>query len=126
MRRQKYVEVTLLTHRAFRSPRGLIGGLTFLVLGVLMTAGLSACAAPAYTYVADSTAQTYYKVPSEWHQISQKDLNKALQSAGGSGSGVWSPAFDGSPSPSATHDGSVTLPKPFVFAEVGQLSSTES
>jgi hypothetical protein len=88
--------------------------------------GLSACGAPAYTYVADSSAQTYYKVPYGWHQISQHDLNAALQSAGGSSSGVWSTAYDASPAPSASHDGSVNLPKPFVFSEVGQLSSTES
>ena len=115
-----------MTKRAFRSARGLTGGFAFLLLIGVATVGPSACGAPAYTYVADSTAQTYYKVPSEWHQISQHDLNAALQSAGGSGSGVWSTAFDGSPSPSASHDGSVNLPKPFVFAEVGQLSSTQS
>jgi hypothetical protein len=98
--------------------------LAFLLIGALATLGLSACGAPAYTYVADSTAQTYYKVPTEWHQISQHDLNAALKAAGSSSSGIWSTAYDASPSPSAGHDGSVNLAKPFVFAEVGQLSST--
>ena len=115
-----------MTKRAFRSARGLTGGFAFLLIAALATVGLSACGAPAYTYVADSTAQTYYKVPYGWHQISQHDLDAALQAAGGSSSGVWSTAFDASPAPSASHDGSVNLPKPFVFAEVGQLSSTES
>ena len=120
------MEVTLLTHRAFRSPRGLIGGLTFLVLGVLMTAGLSACGAPAFTYVADSTAQTYYKVPTQWHQISDSSLSSAVKAAGGSTAGAWARAFDASPSPKGTNflDGDVS--QPFVFSEVGTLSSTVS
>jgi hypothetical protein len=76
--------------------------------------------------VADSKAGTYYKVPSQWHQISQQDLNAALKAAGGSSAGVWSTAFDASPAPSADHNNSVALTKPYVFAEVGQLSSTGS
>jgi len=120
------VEVTLLTNRAFRSRRGLTGGLTFLLMSALATVGLSACGSPAYTYVADSSAGTYYKVPSQWHQISQQDLNAALKAAGSSGSGIWSTAFDASSAPSAGHNDSIALNQPFVFAEVGQLSSTGS
>jgi len=93
-------------------------------MGALATVGLSACGSPAYTYVADSSASTYYKVPTQWHQISQKDLNAALQAAGGSSAGVWSTAYDASPAPSANHNDSVSLNKPFLFAEVGHLSST--
>lgn len=118
------MEVTPLTKWAFRSTRGLTGGLTFLLMGALATVGLSACGSPAYTYVADSSASTYYKVPTQWHQISQKDLNAALQAAGGSSAGIWSTAFDASPAPSANHNDSVSLNKPFLFAEVGHLSST--
>jgi len=114
-----------LTNRAFRSPRGLIGGLVILLMGGLATTGLSACGAPAYSYVADSSAGTYYKVPSGWHPISQKDLNAALQTAG-AGTGGWSTAFDADPAPSADHNDSVDLSQPFVFAEVGALSPTES
>jgi hypothetical protein len=112
--------------RAFRSPRGLIGGLTFLVLGVLGTVGLSACGAPAYTYVADSTAQTYYKVPSGWHQISDSSLSSAVKAAGGSTAGAWARAFDASASPTGNNflDGDAS--QPFVFSEVGALSSTVS
>jgi hypothetical protein len=100
--------------------------LTFLLLSALATVGLTACGSPAYTYVADSSAGTYYKVPSQWHQISQHDLNAALSAAGGSSAGIWSTAFDASASPSAGHNDSVALDKPFVFAEVGQLSPTAS
>jgi hypothetical protein len=95
-------------------------------MGALATVGLSGCGAPAYTYVADSTAGTYYKVPSQWHQISQKDLNAAMAASGGSSAGIWSTAFDANSAPTADHNGSVALTEPFVFAQVGKLSSTGS
>ncbi len=115
-----------MTNKAFRSARGLVGGLTLLVVAVLSTVGLTGCAAPQYTYVADSAAGTYYKVPYNWHQISQKSLDAALAAAGGSGAGVWSTAFDAGSSPSATHFLAADVSEPFVFSEVGQLSSTVS
>jgi hypothetical protein len=120
------VEVTSLTKRAFRSIRGLTGGLAFLLMCALATVALSACGAPGYTYVSDSSAKTYYKVPAEWHQISQKDLNAALKAAGGSSAGVWSTAFDAGIAPSGNNFLAPTINKPFVFAEVGTLSSTVS
>jgi len=115
-----------LTNRAFRSPRGLTGGLAFLLMSALATVGLSACGAPSYTYVADSAAKAYYKVPAEWHQISQQDLDAALKAAGGSSDGVWSTAFDASTAPSGSNFLAPSISKPFVFAEVGTLSSTVS
>lgn len=120
------MEVTPLTNRAFRSRRGLTGGLAVLVMSALATVGLSACGAPAYTYVADSAAQTYYKVPSGWHAISQQDLDAALKAAGGSSAGIWSTAFDASSAPSGSNFLAPDLTKPFVFSEVGTLSSTAS
>ncbi len=120
------VEVTPLTNRAFRSTRGLIGGLTLLLMGVLGMVGLSACGAPQYNYVADSAAKTYYKVPHDWHQISQHDLNSALQAAGSSGAGIWTTAFDAGTTPSASHFLSADVTQPFVFAEVGALPPTVS
>jgi hypothetical protein len=120
------VEVTPLTKWAFRSRRGLTGGLTFLLMGALATVGLSACGSPAYTYVADSSAGTYYKVPSQWHQISQKDLSAMVAAAGSSSSGVWLTAFDGNSAPSTNDNSSLSLTQPFLFAQVGQLSSTGS
>jgi hypothetical protein len=115
-----------LTNRAFRARKGLVGGLTLLPVAVLATIGVTGCGAPSYTYVSDSSAGTYYKVPHSWHQISQQDLNAAIEAAGGSSAGGWFTAFDASPDPSAAHDDSVDLAEPFVFAEVGELSSTES
>jgi len=115
-----------LTIRAFRSPRGLTGGLAFLLMGALATVGLSACGAPSYTYVADSAAKAYYKVPTQWHQISQKDLNAALKAAGGSADGIWSTAFDADTAPSGSNFLAPSINKPFVFSEVGTLSPTVS
>jgi hypothetical protein len=119
------VEVTLVTNWAFRSNRGLVGGLTILLTAVLGI-GLSACGAPQYTYVADSAAGAYYKVPYSWHQISQQSLNAALAAQGASGAGVWSTAFDAGSSPSANHFIAPDVAQPFVFAEVGTLSPTVS
>jgi hypothetical protein len=120
------VEVTPLTNRAFRSARGLVGGLTLLPAVLLSTVGLSGCGAPAYTYVADSSAGTYYKVPHGWHAISQQSLNAALSAAGGSGQGIWSTAFDADSTPSANHFLAANVSQPFVFAEVGTVTSTVS
>jgi len=95
-------------------------------MGVLATVGLTACGAPSYTYVADSAAKAYYKVPTQWHQISQKDLAAALKAAGGSADGIWSTAFDAGTAPSGSNFLAPSINKPFAFAEVGTLSSTVS
>lgn len=115
-----------MTNRAFRSTRGLVGGLTILLAATLGAIGLSGCGAPQYTYVADSSASTFYKVPHSWHQISQRSLNAALQAAGGSGDGVWSTAYDADAAPNANHFLASDVNQPFVFAEVGTLSSAVS
>lgn len=118
------MEVTPLTKRAFRAVRGRTGGLAFLLLGALAMVGLTACGAPAYTYVSDTAAKTYYKVPSDWHQISQASLNSALQAAGASSQGIWSTAFDANTAPSGSGFLNFGLAQPFAFAEVGTLSDT--
>ena len=115
-----------MTNRAFRSARGLVGGLTLLIVSVLATAGLSGCGTPAYTYVADDSAGTYYKVPVQWHQISQQQINALLQSEGGSSAGIWSTAFDAGSGPNANHILAGDLSKPFAFAGVLTLNSTAS
>ena len=115
-----------MTNRAFRSTRGLIGGLAVLLAGVLATVGLSGCGAPAYAYVADDAAGTYYKVPVEWHQISQKQIDALFQSEGGSSAGIWSTAFDAGTGPNADHVLAGNLAQPFAFAEVLTLNPTAS
>jgi len=115
-----------LTNRAFRSRRGLIGGLTVLLAGVLAMVGLSGCGAPAYTYVADDAAGTYYKVPVQWHPVSQKQIDALFTAEGGSSAGIWSTAFDAGSGPNANHVLAGDLSQPFAFAEVLALNSTAS
>ena len=115
-----------MTNRAFRSTRGLVGGLTVLLAGVLTMVGLSGCGAPAYNYVADDAAGTYYKVPVQWHPLSQQQINALLQSEGESSVGIWSTAFDAAAGPNASHLSAGNLAQPFAFAEVFALNSTAS
>ena len=115
-----------MTHRAFRSYRGLVGGLALLVATGLAMIGLSACGAPSYTYVTDSADKAYFKVPTDWHPISQKSLDAALAAVGGSSEGIWATAFDGGQAPSGDHFLAFGVAKPFAFSEVGQLSPDAS
>src|SRR5262245_35185553 len=65
----------------------------------LTMASLAGCAAPAYTYAADSHDHAYFKVPSGWHEVSQQELSDAQQAISktlvGSLGGklVWSRAY---------------------------------
>ena len=54
-----------MASKAHHIAKGLVGGCA-LLLGVT----LSGCAAPQFTYVANSGANTYFKVPYGWHKIS--------------------------------------------------------
>ena len=56
---------------AHRVAKGLVGGCAVL-LGVTVTG----CGAPQYTYVANSSQSTYFKVPNGWHKISGDALQK--------------------------------------------------
>lgn len=106
---------------AHRVAKGLVGG-GALLLGVT----LSGCAAPQFTYVANSGASTYFKVPYSWHKISASSLSNEMQRDTGSSGAGWTVAYDGGTSPSAGNFLSFGAAKPFVFAEVGQLSPTVS
>ena len=73
---------------AHRVAKGLVGGCAVL-LGVMV----SGCAAPQYTYVANSGASTYFKVPNGWHRIGAGDLSAELKAATGSSGGAWTVAY---------------------------------
>jgi hypothetical protein len=106
---------------AHRVAKGLVGGCA-LLLGVTV----SGCAAPQYTYVANSGASTYFKVPNGWHKISDSSLADVLKQETGSSGGGWSVAYEGGRSPTAKDFLDFGATQPFVFAEVGVLSSTAS
>jgi hypothetical protein len=76
--------------------------------------------------VANSGANTYFKVPYAWHKISDSSLASILKQETGSSGGGWSVAYEGGRSPTAKDFLDFDTTQPFVFAEVGQLSSDAS
>lgn len=101
-----------MTSKAHRVAMGLAGGCA-LVLGV----AVSGCAAPQYTYVANSSQHTYFKVPTGWHKISMKGTSTAA---------AWLVAYEAGSKPTSNDFSSFDTAQPFVFAEVVPLSATES
>ena len=81
---------------AHRVAKGLVGGCA-LLLGVMV----SGCAAPQYTYVANTGASTYFKVPHSWHQIGPDALSAELKTETGSSGGGWTVAYEGGAKPTA-------------------------
>src|SRR6266567_6650326 len=111
----------LLASKAHRVTQGLVGGCA-LLLGVV----LSGCAAPQFTYVANSSTSTYFKVPYAWHKISDSSLSSELKKATGGAGGGWKVAYEAGHKPTAGDFLSFGTAQPFVFAEVGQLNPTAS
>ncbi len=113
-----------MASKAHRVVQGLVGGCA-LLLGVT----LAGCAAPQFTYVANSgTAgtNTYFKVPYGWHKISDAALSSELRTATGGSGGGWTTAYEAGHKPTANDFLAFGTAQPFVFAEVGQLNSTAS
>jgi hypothetical protein len=110
-----------LASKAHRVAKGLVGG-----CALLLGAAITGCAAPQYTYVANSGASTYFKVPHGWHQISPASLSAALKADTGSSGSGWMVAYEAGRSPTAGDFLSWDISQPFVFAEIGTLSSTAS
>ena len=104
-----------MASKARRVAKGLVGGGAIL-LGVILTG----CAAPQYTYVANSGQNTYFKVPSGWHAISATALKTVTGSSGG-----WTVAYEAG-KPAASDFLSFETTQPFVFAEIATLNSTTS
>jgi hypothetical protein len=87
---------------------------------------VSGCAAPQYTYVANSDANTYFKVPHGWHEIDAGALATVLKAETGSSGGGWTVAYEAGSKPTADDFLSFATGQPFVFAEIGTLNSTAS
>jgi hypothetical protein len=104
-------------------------GKVFGGLGMLLVAGMAAgCAAPQFTYVADSSANTYFKVPYSWHRISDVSLAAQFKTPGSAlgQNGTWDIAYDAALAPAAVHLFSPNAAKPFAFAFVAPLPSSAS
>jgi hypothetical protein len=110
-----------LASMAHRVVKGLVGGCA-LLLGVTVTG----CGAPQYTYVANSSQSTYFKVPYGWHQINAGALSKAMEAVLGSAGSGWQVAYQAGSKPDANDFLSFGADQPFVFAEIGALNSTAS
>ena len=106
---------------AHRVVKGLVGGCA-LLLGVTVTG----CGAPQYTYVANSNESTYFKVPHGWHKIDGSALQKAMEQVFGSAGAGWQVAYEAGGTPTAGDFLGFTPSHPFVFAEVGNLTSAGS
>ena len=106
---------------AHRVTKGLVGG-----FALLLGATIAGCGAPQYTYITNSSANTYFKVPYGWHKISPSSLAAALEAATGSSGSAWTVAYEAGPHPTANDFLSFDTSQPFVFAEVGTLTSSAS
>jgi hypothetical protein len=105
---------------AHRVAKGLVGGCA-LLLGVTVTG----CGAPQYTYIANSGASTYFKVPYGWHEVKAAALTNA-EKAVGSTPAPWQVAYEAGTQADGSDFLSFDVSRPFVFAEVGGLGSTAS
>jgi hypothetical protein len=105
-------------------------GKLFGALGVLLAATTATgCAAPQFTYISDSSAYTYFKVPFGWHKISDVSLAAEFKTPGsvlGQAAGTWDVAYDAASAPAAIHLFSPSAVQPFAFAFVTPLSATAS
>ena len=111
-----------MASKAHRVPKGLVGGCA-LLLGVAVA--ISGCAAPQYTYVANSSQDTYFKVPWGWNKISESSLASELKAANAGGAD-WTTAYQAGGEPTAKDFLGFDTKQPFVFAEVLALDPTEA
>lgn len=111
-----------------RSVRALNG----ILLLVTSVGALVACGSPKYTYVKNSGAKTYFKVPAGWHKIDQNSLDRTLSADDPDSASAqarkkisWSIAYDAAGDPSASHLLGTAGNEPFVYASVRQLTDAE-
>jgi len=88
----------------------------------------AACAAPQFTYVSDTSANAFFKVPYGWHRISDVSLAAQFKTPGSAPgqNGSWDIAYDAAPAPAAVHLFSPNAIRPFAFAFVAPLSGSAS
>ncbi|MDQ6726607.1 MAG: hypothetical protein M3066_10640 [Actinomycetota bacterium] len=98
---------------------------------------LSGCGSSQFQYVANSTSQTYLKVPRDWRRFNQQELTGAELSAAREANQPsslidilvnrqyqWRVAFDADPAPSVDHTLSL-VDDPVVEVSVRQLEAAE-
>jgi hypothetical protein len=103
--------------------------LAAITAAILAITGLAGCAAPAYTYAADSGDHAYFKVPSSWPEVSSTALAAAQSQLSGSEAGpaggtfTWSRAYSAANAPAASRL-LAGATEPVVYASVQTLKST--
>jgi hypothetical protein len=112
--------------------RAIRAGVAALALVTTLSAAV-ACGAPEFTYVKNSGEKTYFKVPHEWQEISEKALDDAVISAPSESATAdlirersWSVAYDAAAQPKPEHMFSWEVTdEPIVYAQVLQLSEEQ-
>ena len=95
--------------------------------GLLTAAALVGCGSPEFTYVTNSDAHTYLKVPTTWQPVDQKALEGALgldPAFPASDQGVWLAGYDADASPSLQHLVGPDTTVPAVLVEVKSNPTT--
>jgi len=106
---------------------GRIAGCGRLLLLLAPAVTLVGCGAPGFTFVADSSAGTYFKVPHQWQQVDSGKLAQQLGFvSGATPKGMWLVGYDSGTSPSPSHVLSAAVSQPFAFAWVVPLNSKTS
>jgi hypothetical protein len=114
-------EVALVSHAGRRFGRS---ASLLPILAVLAVAG---CGAPQFRYAADSSANTYFKVPHQWHPISDLSLAVDLQRGGYTAGGLpWEVSYDAGVSPSVQHVVSASASQPVAQALVAPVTRAAS
>ena len=90
-----------------------------LALLALLVAG---CAAPEFTYVTNSAAHTYFKVPYGWNQLSSGALNSVVNNGSKPPPTVWTVGYDGDRRPAAAHVLGAANTQPFAYSVVAPLN----
>jgi hypothetical protein len=104
-----------------------LSGFTGLIAAAAVL-GVTGCGAPAYTYAIDKPDQTFFKVPSGWHQLSARQLAQAQQTMLGTtfagapgGQLIWSAAFTPATTP-AFGELLFAMQDPVAYASVQSIS----
>jgi hypothetical protein len=118
--------VVLPDQSGHRHPRIRAGAVVACI--VAFGALSAACTGTGFTYVKNTQARSYFKVPSDWKLFEEDEIfaskinNLSPQGEAAAKAALWMIAFDADPKPSLDHllDGASTYPEG--FAQVRQLS----
>ncbi len=104
-----------------RSPAALLLGVLLCVVGPAVVG----CGTSDYNYVTNSADRTYFKVPSSWQEIDQRELagrfGDGIATSTTSTPGFWMVGYDANPAPTLTHLLGPHTDEPVLLAAVRQV-----